>query len=471
LERKARGRTVRAACFLFVLLPTPSTGAKPLFLQASQEASSIDGKVCAASGEPVAGALVTLVGKHGEKNIKTKTNVEGTFVLAETVEGTYSLHAEKVGWKPTIVDSIHLSAGEKKHVDVVLERAANGNAGSENKSTGSAEGAELKFSDEPNFKVAGVTDWSAAGLHGSAANARTSEALAKETATLKANGGAGKLRNASEADAHRVLGDAKEKSGDPFGAVNEYEKAARMDPSEENYFAWGTELLLHRASGAAIAVFSKGAKEHANSARMLAGLGAAYYANGQFVEAARRVCEASDVRPLDTEPYLLLGKMEKAAAEPFSCSKEKLTRFTEQQPENAQANYYYALVLWKEARKSQSPATLQQAEALFKRAVTIDPRFGEAYVQLGVMNAARGDLQEALRNYEQAIQANPQLGIAHYQLSLAYRRAGETAKADQELRVYKEIESAEAAETESKRRELRQFVTILKNAPATSSPH
>src|SRR5438445_7732968 len=118
---------------------------------------------------------------------------------------------------------------------------------------------------------------------------------------------------------------------------------------------------------------------------MLAGLGAAHYANGQYVEAARRVWEASDLQPLDTGPYLLLGKMEKAAAEPFSCSEEKLARFAEEQPGNAQANYYYGLVLWKEARKSQSTAMLERAEALFKKAVTIDPVFGEAYLQLGLM--------------------------------------------------------------------------------------
>jgi tetratricopeptide (TPR) repeat protein len=468
-EARALGRTVRAALVLLVTISGPSTGAKLLHSQEGQEPGGVDGKVCAVSGKPIAGALVTLVGKGSARRIETRTNVDGTFVLPESGEGTYTLHAEKAGWKPEVVDSLHLSAGEKRHMSIVLQSLTGSATASSNKEN--PEGADLKFSDEPNFTVAGVTDWSAAGLHGSAANARASEDLAKETAALKSTPTAAKSASTGDADAHRELGDAKEKSGDPVGAVNEYEKAARMDPSEENYFAWGTELLLHRAGGAAIEVFSKGAKAHASSARMLAGLGAAYYANGQYVEAARRVCEASDLEPLDTEPYLLLGKMEKSAAEPFSCSEEKLARFAEQQPRNAQANYYYGLALWKEARKSQSSAMLEQAEALFKKAVTIDPAFGEAYVQLGLMIAARGDLEEALRTYEQAIQATPKLGVAHYQLSLAYRRAGEIAKAEHELRVYKEIERAEAAEAESERRELRQFVTILKDAPAASSPH
>jgi tetratricopeptide (TPR) repeat protein len=468
-EVRALGRTVRAALVLLATVLSPSTGAKLLHSQEGQKAGRVDGKVCTISGKPIAGALVTWAGKGSEQKIATKTNVDGTFVLLELGEGTYTLHAEKAGWKPAVVDSLHLGAGERRHVSIVLESLTGSAAASSSRE--SPEGADLKFADESNFAVAGVTDWSAAGLHGSAANARTSEDLAKETATLKSTPTAAKSASGGDADAHRKLGDTKEKSGDPIGAVNEYEKAARMDPSEENYFAWGTELLLHRAGAAAIEVFSKGAKDHANSARMLAGLGAAYYANGQYVEAARRFCEASDLQPLDTEPYLLLGKMEKSAAEPFSCSREKLARFAEEQPRNAQANYYYGLVLWKEARKSQSSAMLERAEALFKKAVTIDSAFGEAYVQLGLMIAARGDSEEALRTYERAIQANPKLAVAHYQLSLAYRRAREIAKAEHELKVYKEIVRAEAAEAESERRELRQFVTILKDAPAVSSPH
>lgn len=468
-EARALGRTVRAALVLLLMILSPSRGAKLLHSQKAQEPGGVDGKVCAASGEPIAGALVTLVGKASERKIETKTNVDGTFVLLESREGTYTLHAEKAGWKPAVVDSLQLGAGETRHVSIVLESLPGGTAASGNKEN--VDGADLKFSDEPNFAVAGVTDWSAAGLHGSAANARTSENLAKQTAALKSTPTTAKSASRGDADAHRELGDAKEKSGDPIGAVNEYEKAARMDPSEENYFAWGTELLLHRAGGAAIEVFSKGAKNHTNSARMLAGLGAAYYANGQYVEAARRICEASDLEPLNTEPYLLLGKMEKAAAEPFSCSEEKLARFAEAQPQNAQANYYYGLVLWKEARKSQSTAMLERAEALFRKAVTLDPAFGEAYTQLGLMMAARGESEAALRAYERAIQANPRLAVAHYQLSLAYRRAGEIAKAEHELRVYKEIERAEAARTENERRELRQFVTILKDAPAARNPH
>ena len=43
----------------------------------------------------------------------------------------------------------------------------------------------MGFSDKPNFTVAGVTDWTAVGGHGSDSILRTSEDLARETLALK----------------------------------------------------------------------------------------------------------------------------------------------------------------------------------------------------------------------------------------------------------------------------------------------
>src|SRR5262249_61546659 len=95
--------------------------------------------------------------------------------------------------------------------------------------------ASVQFSDTPNFTVAGITDRSNMGLHGSDANVRTSDTLAKETAALKS---AEKSPKGGAGNTHRLAGDAKEKNGDPVGAVKEYEAAVEADPSEQNYFAW-----------------------------------------------------------------------------------------------------------------------------------------------------------------------------------------------------------------------------------------
>src|SRR5207249_943574 len=120
------------------------------------------------------------------------------------------------------------------------------------------------------------------------------------------------LATSEKPDFHRLLGDLDEKLDDPLGAVYEYEQAARLDPSEQNYFNWGTELLLHRAPQVAIEVFNRGVAAHPESARMLIGSGAALYANGSYDEAAKRLCAASDLNPKDPAAYTFLGKIVKA---------------------------------------------------------------------------------------------------------------------------------------------------------------
>jgi len=115
---------------------------------------------------------------------------------------------------------------------------------------------------------------------------------------------------------------------------------------------------------------------------------------------------------------------------------------------------------------SEKNAAGSQAEALLEKAVNIDPKLDEAYLQLGILHSERGDFEQAIRDYKKAIEVNAQLGEAHYRLGSAYRRIGEESKGEQEFRAYEKIKKAETAAIESRRRELRQFLTILKDQPA-----
>ena len=471
--------------------------------QPQQVAFTVEGTVRSAAGEAVPDAVVLLEGKEHSNSAEARTKTDGTFVLSVFGSGTFTLRAEKSGWRKSVSSLLVLAAGDKKRVDLVLEPlpAAHPDS-SDASSTSKTPPPGMEFDDKPNFTVAGIADWNNAGMHGSDTTVRTSEALAKETLALKndraaENSGAGakagaismnsgeseeQLRAAREqarkmlaskdtANTHRLLGELNERLGDPLEAVREYERAARMDPSEQNYYEWGTELLLHKANQPAVEVFTKGSRMHPRSARMLAGLGAALYASGSYEEAARRLCEASDLNPMDTAPYLFLGRMQKSTTAPLPCSEEKLARFVREQPGNALANYYYGLTLWKRDRGSENSVGLQQAEALLEKAAAIDPKFGEAYLQLGILHSGYGGSEQAIRDYKKAIEVSPQLSEPHYRLGLAYRRVREEAKAEQEFRVYEQMEKAETAALESQRRELRQFMIILKDQPAAPSPH
>ena len=504
--------------------------------QQEKKAASIEGIVRNSSGATVTDATVALESKSSYTPIRTKTSADGKFAIPACPPDAYTLRVSKQGLPESATISFSLSSGEKKQLDVVLQSSSTPDA--------------MEFSDTPSFKVAGITDWSNAGLHGSDTRERTSESLMKETVALspeaaktssetaeeadaekklradlvqnpssfEANSQLGRLclrskryadaipllqaayrikpsdaataldlavaykanRNSAEArkqlqelltrtdnaDAHRLLGDLEEEQGDAVAAVTQYEKAVQLAPTEENYFSWGAELLLHRANQPAVEVYTKGSAAHPDSLRMRLGLAAGLYASGSYEAAAKTICKAADLSPGNTQSYLFLGTIEKATASPLECSEERLARFAQQQPNNALANYYYAIAIWKRARTSQNADDLEKAQSLFERSIAIDSKFGQALLQLGIVLSEQGHSQQAIENFQRAIAVAPDLPEAHHRLALAYKRAGEESKAQQEFQAYEQAEKAQAATIEKQRHELRQFIVVLKEQTA-----
>jgi tetratricopeptide (TPR) repeat protein len=514
---------------------------------AAAQQCTIQGTVLDPAGKPVSDAAVRLERKDFPGVKEAKTSATGAFAFSALPEGSYTLSAEKSGVHSHSAIVAASSGGTQKPVDLVLDPASTAAPSST---------PAMEFADKPNFTVAGVTDWTAVGGHGSDATLRTSEALARETSTLKPTsvpgspGGASEtneseshlraalagapgsfeanhqlgeyylhtgryplsvpllqaayridpanrgneydlarayeetgdfpqshdhleklLAHQDDAGLHRLLGELDEKMGDPLAAVHEDEQAVRLDPSEQNYFAWGSELLLHRAVWQAAEVFKNGAKAYPNSARMLAALGAALFAGALYDQAADSLCQASDLNPAGTEPYLFMGRIEMAAPKPLACIEPRLARFVQQQPGNSLANYFYAMAIWKRQQQPMDQAALRQVETLLTKAVAIDPKCGDAYLQLGILSASQHQLEKAIAFYAKAIEVDPQLGEAHYRLGVAYDRIGSPEKAKQEFQLHDEIEKLQAVAVERQRREVKQFLVVLQGQPVTPAAH
>jgi tetratricopeptide (TPR) repeat protein len=273
------------------------------------------------------------------------------------------------------------------------------------------------------------------------------------------------------AELHHLLGEVDEKRGDPLEAVREYELAAELNPSETNLFDWGTELLMHRAAEPAVEVFTRGSGLFPRSVRMLAGLGAAWYSLGSYDQAAQSFCEASDLNPDDPSPYLFMGKMQAAEIVESAAIVERLARFARTEPQNALANYYYAVALWKRRRNSPEDAgDLDQIKSLLETAVRLDPKLGLAHLQLGIVYAEQGSLPKAISAYQHAIEASPLLEQAHLRLAQAYHRTGEAEKARAEMQQYEQISTDKTHEVERQRRDLQQFVYQMRDRTPASQP-
>jgi|SRR5579862_36710 len=272
------------------------------------------------------------------------------------------------------------------------------------------------------------------------------------------------------AELHHLLGNIDEHVGDPLSSVREYQRAAELEPSEAYLFDWGSELLAHHAPEPALEVFSRGNSLFPHSTRIRIGQGAAWFSTGAYDKAVRSICEASDESPNDPNPYLFLGMMQKGEITPSEEVIAHLRRWAKLEPDNAQANYYYALALLKSGTNLQNRNTDLEAESLLDRAVHLDSNFAAAALQLGVIHARKGDLKLAVSDYQKAIQADPRMEEAHYKLAQVYRQLGDTAKAKEQAGIYQQLAKESAANAERERHAMRQFVYTLRDQAAPQKP-
>ncbi len=519
------------APFILLLAVAPAVPS-----QASPDTALLHVAVRDSNGKPVTDATVNVqvhplnAGDAGQA-LTARTDAQGSCSFSDLRPGVYSVRVEKAGYTASTLPAFSIAAKETRSVDITLEKTT-------------APAVKPEFFDAPHFTVSGVTDTTSIGGHGSDAVVRSRESLAKDTVALgdtnpapaaesavekslrekgdreptsfAANRDLGRLllaegkprdavtylehaekglrdksgvdqSRAEQAELHHLLARAQEQIGDPLDAVREYQRAAELEASESNLFDWGSELLLHHAPEPAVEVFTKGNQLFPQSVRMLMGLGAAWFASGSFDRAVERICRASDLNPADPVPYRFLATMESTQTLTSDELVERLRRFATLHPENAAANYYLAVGLWKQGKNSpktsEDPAFVAKVDSLLRTALRLEPAFGAAYLQLGILHAEQKNFSEAIVDYQQALRPNPspdnspiadlkmtdvQIEETHYRLAQAYREMGESDKAKAELELYDEIAKESAERTAHQRREIGQFVYSLRDQTSPS---
>lgn len=279
----------------------------------------------------------------------------------------------------------------------------------------------------------------------------------------------GMLERQDRAELHNLLGDVEEKAGDFAAASQQYQLAAQMDPSEANIFDWGNELLLHRGFDPALKVFTSGVARYPLSSRLHISLAIAYYSQNLYDDAARELCRAADLAPSDPRPYLFLGQMFDISMKEADEVTKRLRRFAETQPNNARANYFYALTLWKGQRGQTSPAIpidREEIARLLRRSISLDPKFPDARFQLGILYAEEAKYSEAIDEFQVATKLKPDYAEAHYHLAQAYSHQGEKDLAKKEFDLYQHLHQEKLAEDEIRRRRIGQLVYSLQETPS-----
>jgi tetratricopeptide (TPR) repeat protein len=266
------------------------------------------------------------------------------------------------------------------------------------------------------------------------------------------------LAKQNTGELHNLLGQVDERDGNFVAAANEFEAAAHLDPSEDNLFDWGSEMLLHRTYEPAIAIFQQATLRYPNSPRLFIGLGLAMYSRGKYDDAVEALLKAADLNPADPRCYVFLSKAYDSSPRQASDVIDRFRRYTELKPDNAMAQYYYAMSLWKGNRTGGSDANLQTVQSLLEKSIALDGTIAEAHVQLGDLYAGQHQYEKSIPEYIRAIELNPNLSDAHYRLGTDYVHVGKKDQAEKEFAVYQKLRAEHLAEVDKERAEVQQFV-------------
>lgn len=159
------------------------------------------------------------------------------------------------------------------------------------------------------------------------------------------------------------------------------------------------------------------------------------YDAGQYASAIRRLQEVIEEAPTLTRAHDNLGLCYEALNQPD----ESIPHYREAVRLNrldAAPSGWPALNLGILLR---TRGNLEEAEALFREALTYDKHFAPGYYQLGALLEQRGSMDEAVKTLRQAISIDAAYAEPYYALSRIYRRQGHIAEADVAMSTFERL--------------------------------
>jgi tetratricopeptide (TPR) repeat protein len=389
----ARSRSLlrhNATCLLLVLaLCAPGTlKSEP---QAPPEAATLQGLVRDSIGHPVVGATVYLQLTDSPQTQVARSDQTGSYRFAGLGEGIYLLRVEMAGYKQATIGPCTLTSKESKKLDLVLESARSAVSQAKPNET------SPEFFDEPQFTVAGVTDGTNLGGHGSNTIVRTKESLAKDVASLSVSG------DRSSATSQPPASSA---SSDPAEAS----LRATVEREPGNFDAnhrLGKLLIDKRKGPDAVAYLEQASKLEPGDPENTYLLALAYADSGQYQRArtnARALVTAQEKAGLGAVPqhqadvHHLLGDIEEKVGDPLEAVRE-YQRAAELNPSEPNFFDWGAELLLHRAA--------EPAIEVFSKGNRLFPRSARMLVALGVAWYSKGSYDQASQRLCEASDLNP----------------------------------------------------------------
>jgi tetratricopeptide (TPR) repeat protein len=490
-------QTAACSLVLIALVTLPAAAQGPHRPEPSNEhaaSASLQGYVRDSRGQAISAATVYLRSNTGTQTLTIHTGADGAYRFSGLGEDVYTLRAEMPGFDEITLDQCVVNAKETKQVDLILVSTAHTAAPAASRAT------EPQFFDEPKFIVAGVTEATNPGGHGSDTTLHTTDSLAKAMTSLSQNSlnpenrvtrtnsdssargrEEGSLRKGAERqpesfEANRRLGELLVDDGKAREAIIYLERASRLDPGDydtgfelASAYAGTSQYARSRAQAQNLLALQNATVEQQAELHRL--LGEVYEKLGQPLNAVREYQRAAELNPdephlFDWAADLLMHRAYEPAVEVFSRGNQlfphsarilaglgvaayargaydqalqHLCDASDLYPAEAQLYLFMGKM---QTVETEQPRCVQEKLARF---VALQPANALAryYYALSLLNhqenPADGEKQvESL--LRKAVDLDPTLGAAYLQLGVLYSERGDSSKA---IAAYQQAVNAE----------------------------
>ena len=288
---------------------------------------------------------------------------------------------------------------------------------------------------------------------------KSSEAIARLQSSLASH---------PSAVLYNALGSMDEESGQYVEAVQSYQRAVELDPTNEQYyFDLGVEYLIHFTFGPAAEVYRVGTQKFPTSSRQYLGLGFSHYAVREYRQAADAFTTALELDPELPAVFRAWNSiLDSLPPNDWAEFLPRLDHLAKVHPLNAELAFCLGAALLHSEIAKGLQASVDRAQTLLEKSVRLRPDFPAAHLELGALYAARKMNQKAVDQYLEVVRLDPKSEVPHYRLGQLYRGMNELDLASSELSQYQELAQLHQEELKRRRSTIQQFIV-----PQTAKPN
>jgi tetratricopeptide (TPR) repeat protein len=270
------------------------------------------------------------------------------------------------------------------------------------------------------------------------------------------------------AELEDLLGDLQEARGDYLAAVQGYQAAVGLAPTEERYrLSLAVEFIRHRNYDAAKVVLQQADGLWPNSWKIKLALGMAEYIAGGNEEAIQLLVRAVELSPQPEAALRFLGDIElNLASEPDSAAISALCGYSDSHPKNGKMKFYCAAAVFRKDNATGDKSHTGKIIANLRSSAGLLHDDPAPHCQLGRVYRWVEQWELAREEWETCARLDSDLAEAHFRLTEIYHHLGQQELSEKEKRLFQAASKRIADENASREEAIRSFLyTIQKEEP------